>query len=86
LGDGHLLEELADWIETYLQTTEAHSIQWWDLVEGEREFWDELPSLVEALMHRRYIFRQAAYLPRLLNSVTQLQQEWTPHDDILRFG
>jgi len=60
LGDGHLLEELADWIESYIQTTEAHSLQWWDMVEGDRDFWDELPSLVEALMHRRYIAGLAA--------------------------
>lgn len=62
LGDGHLLEELADWIETYLHTTEAHFLQWWDVVVGDRDFWDELPSLVEALMHRRYIAGKAACL------------------------
>ena len=55
LGDGDLLDNLATWIESYLQTTETLVTQWWDMVQDERAFWDDLPSLVEALMHRRYL-------------------------------
>ena len=54
LGDGDLFDNLAAWTESYLQTTETLVSQWWDMVEDERTFWDDLPSLVEALMHRRY--------------------------------
>lgn len=59
LGDGDLLDALAAWIESYLQTTEPLESQWWDMIQDERDFWDELPSLVEALIHRRYLIGQS---------------------------
>lgn len=62
LRDGHLLQELADWIESYLQTTEALALQWWALLQDNREFWDELPSIIEAILHRRYILKHHACL------------------------
>lgn len=53
LEDGRLFKELADWIEMYLQTTEPHTSQWWSMYLEEREFWEDLPSIIESLVRRR---------------------------------
>lgn len=53
LGDGNLLRELGSWTESYIQATGSHASQWWDMVQEEREFWDEFPAVVEAIAHRR---------------------------------
>lgn len=53
VDDSQILKSLTDWIEMYLQATESHDSQWWDMYMEEREFWDELPSIFEAL-HRRW--------------------------------
>lgn len=52
LENGHLLKNLADWFEMYLQTTEPHSSQWWGMYQEERRFWEEIPSLVDVLLRR----------------------------------
>lgn len=52
LGDGSLLRLLAEWIERYLQESEQQPARWWDLYSEEREFWDEIPVLVECLLRR----------------------------------
>lgn len=49
------LAALAEWIETYLQSTEHLAEQWWDLFLDEREFWENLPLLAEALVRRGYV-------------------------------
>lgn len=36
----------------YLQATESNDTQWWDMYVDEREFWDELPSIIDALLRR----------------------------------
>lgn len=41
----------------YIQTTDPHDSQWWDMYLDEREFWDEFPSVVEALLRRRSVFQ-----------------------------
>ena len=53
LENGELFKRLSDWIEMYLQTTEAHSAQWWSMYLEEREFWDDLPSIIDSLVRRR---------------------------------
>lgn len=52
LDDGDILKNLARWIERYLQKTETFHSLWWDLYLEEREFWEELPAIVEALFRR----------------------------------
>ncbi|KAL6717000.1 hypothetical protein ACLMJK_004914 [Lecanora helva] len=52
LGDGGIFESLATWVESYLQTTEPLSSQWWDMVQDERDFWNDFPCLVDALVRR----------------------------------
>lgn len=49
------MKTLADWIEMYIQTTDPHDTQWWDMYLDEREFWDEFPSIIEALLRRRSV-------------------------------
>lgn len=55
LEDGEIIKSLTRWIITYLQNTEQHDTQWWEMYLDEREFWDELPAMVEGLFRRRYI-------------------------------
>lgn len=52
LEDGEILKNLTQWIERYLQKTEPLDSQWWDMCLDEREFWEELPALVESLIRR----------------------------------
>lgn len=49
------MKTLADWIEMYIQTTDPHDTQWWDMYLDEREFWDGFPSIIEALLRRRSV-------------------------------
>ena len=53
LENGQMLKSLTDWIEMYLQTTEPHSSQWWSMYLDEREFWDDIPMIIEGLLRRR---------------------------------
>ena len=52
LGDGSLLRLFAEWIERYLQETEQQTSRWWDLYTEEREFWEDIPYVVECLLRR----------------------------------
>ena len=52
LEDGEILKNLTHWIERYLQKTEPLESQWWDMCVDEREFWEELPFIVECLIRR----------------------------------
>lgn len=52
LDDGDILKNLTHWIERYLQKTESLESQWWDMCLDEREFWEELPMIVESLIRR----------------------------------
>lgn len=52
LEDGEILKNVTHWIERYLQKTELLDSQWWDMYLDEREFWEELPVLVEGLIRR----------------------------------
>lgn len=53
LENGEILKSLTAWMITYLQNTEQHDTQWWEMYLDEREFWDELPAIVEGLFRRR---------------------------------
>lgn len=53
LDDGEYFRRLSIWIEMYLETTEPHTSQWWDMYYEERAIWEEFPSLVESLLKRR---------------------------------
>lgn len=55
LAEISILSDMADWLNTYLHQTEPYAAQWWDLYLEERDFWDNLPSLPEALLRRRYV-------------------------------
>ena len=37
----------------YLETTEQHTSQWWDMYLEQRAIWEDIPSLVEGLLKRR---------------------------------
>jgi hypothetical protein len=52
LEDGEILKSVTHWIERYLQKTEPLESQWWEMYLDEREFWNELPVLVEGLIRR----------------------------------
>lgn len=52
LGDGSLLRLFAEWVERYLQETEQQPSRWWDLYTEERDFWDEIPFVIECLLRR----------------------------------
>lgn len=52
LGDGSVLRLFAEWIERYLQETEQQPSRWWDFYTEEREFWEEIPYVVECLLRR----------------------------------
>lgn len=53
LDDGQYFRRLYVWIEMYLDTTEPHLSQWWEMYHEERAFWEDFPSLVEGLVRRR---------------------------------
>ena len=53
LEDGNVLSQTAEWIETYLVDTETFVNYWWEMYLEEREFWDEFPSLLDALYRRK---------------------------------
>ena len=53
--DGKVLVELGTWIRLYLQDTEPYAPQWLEFAEDEREFWDEIPLLVECIARRRSV-------------------------------
>lgn len=52
LEDGEYFRRLGMWIEIYLETTEPHPSQWWDMYHEERAIWEDFPSLVEGLLRR----------------------------------
>lgn len=52
LEDGEIFKNITHWIERYLQKTEPLESQWWEMYLEEREFWEELPILVESLIRR----------------------------------
>ena len=52
LKNGEIFEQLADWIETYLESNKGMASTWWDMLIEEREFWDELPTIMEAIIQR----------------------------------
>ena len=54
LEDGEILKSLTGWMVMYLRNTEQHDTQWWEMYLDEREFWDELPAMVEGLFRRRW--------------------------------
>lgn len=62
LDDSQILKSLTDWIEMYLQATESNDSQWWDMYVDEREFWDELPAIIEALLRRGSVLHQILVL------------------------
>lgn len=37
----------------YLDSTDPLTSQWWDMYHEERGIWDDIPTLVEALLKRR---------------------------------
>ncbi|KAL9131097.1 MAG: hypothetical protein Q9217_000859 [Psora testacea] len=53
LTDSSTLEKVASWIETYLDATQELVEHWWDMLLDEREFWEELPNIAEAILRRR---------------------------------
>ena len=53
LEDGNVLQQTAEWIEMYLVNTEKFVSYWWEMYLEEREFWDEFPSLLDALYRRK---------------------------------
>ena len=53
LDDGEHFRRLSVWIEMYLETTESHASQWWEMYHEESAIWEEFPSLVEGLIKRR---------------------------------
>lgn len=52
LDDGEYFRRLYIWIEMYLETTEPHASQWWEMYHEERAIWEEFPSLIEGLLKR----------------------------------
>ena len=50
---GELLKLLTDWMEKYLEQTEQYSSEWWNMFADAREFWDELPLVMEGFLRRR---------------------------------
>lgn len=52
LDDGEYFRRLSIWIEMYLETTEPHTSQWWEMYHEQRAFWEEFPSLVDGLLKR----------------------------------
>ena len=57
IRDGRLLIQLGTWIRLYLQDTAPYAPQWREFVEDDREFWDEIPHLVECIARRRSVQR-----------------------------
>ena len=53
LDDGEHFRRLFIWIEMYLETTEPHASQWWEMYHQERAIWEDFPSLVDGLLRRR---------------------------------
>jgi len=53
LAEGNLLEEVATWIESFLETTEPLASHWWYMFADQRIFWEELPVMISSLFHRR---------------------------------
>ena len=53
LEDGALFDDLATWIELYLQSTDPLEAQWQDMIQDQQAFWVDFPALLEAMMHRR---------------------------------
>ncbi|KAL9102182.1 MAG: hypothetical protein Q9163_002630 [Psora crenata] len=52
LADTSSLEKVAAWIEAYLDTTHDLVEHWWDLFLDERDFWEDLPNIADAILRR----------------------------------
>jgi hypothetical protein len=52
MNDGQLLDALAEWFDSYLHETEHQVSRWWKCTQT-REFWDDIPGIVEGLLRRR---------------------------------
>lgn len=44
---------LRDWIDVYLQISGGHEGSWLETYVTEREFWDQIPDIIESLNRRR---------------------------------
>ncbi|KAI9827937.1 MAG: hypothetical protein M1819_006880 [Sarea resinae] len=56
LGNGEMLLDLGDWFSRFLLQTEHSPRDWWDLYDQNRDFWDEVPLMMEALLRRSIPF------------------------------
>ena len=62
----------------YLQTTDSNRSQWWDMYVDEREFWDDLPSIIEALLRRWLVLLHIFEKPVADMEKTKCTQVWSP--------
>ena len=53
--DSRPFKDLADWIESFLESTEALSSQWKEMFLDQQDFWINFPNLVFMLSNRRYV-------------------------------
>lgn len=61
----------------YLQATESNDSQWWDMYVDEREFWDELPAIIEALLRRWLVPDRICYKSGADLGKIKCQQVWS---------
>lgn len=47
-------KRLGDWIESFLESTEALSSQWREMFLDQKDFWGTLPQIVQVLWKRWY--------------------------------
>ncbi len=55
-------------MELYLRDTEHFTEHWWDLYLEERDFWDNLPLLPDALLRRRCVRSPSPLLLEILTT------------------
>ena len=52
LKNGQLLDDVAQWIERYLVKTSKAPPEQWNVLTDSREFWEHIPTMIEALLGR----------------------------------
>lgn len=80
LDDGEYFRRLYMWIETYIETTEAHTSQWWEMYHEERAVWEDFPSLVEGLVKRS---NKIGYIKLAQSSIGDTMSGIDPLQDFL---
>ena len=51
------IRDFADWLGYCVERGEQQALDWYEIFAENRDFWEEIPSVLEAILRRRYVSR-----------------------------